>query len=168
MAGNHLEQLVAEWYEYQGYFVRQNVQVGRLPRGGYEGELDVVAFHPQKRYLVHIEPSLDAHSWAVREARFQKKFQAGQKYIPALFSGLELPTEIEQIALLVYASTRTYQMIGGGRIVLAQELLAEIFSELSALGLATSAIPEHLPILRSFQFVATYQADVWKALNSVR
>ena len=28
MAHNFLEQLVAEWYEYQGYFVRRNVMVG--------------------------------------------------------------------------------------------------------------------------------------------
>ena len=28
MAHNHLEQMIAEWYEYQGYFVRRNVFVG--------------------------------------------------------------------------------------------------------------------------------------------
>ncbi len=36
---NFLEQLVAEWYEHQGYFVRRNVQVGKRTKGGYEGEL---------------------------------------------------------------------------------------------------------------------------------
>ena len=85
MAGNHLESLVAEWYELRGYFVRRNVQVGRRPKGGYECELDVVAFHPQKRSLVQIEPSLDAHTWTVREERYSKKFAAGSKYIPDLF-----------------------------------------------------------------------------------
>jgi len=43
---NHLEQLVTEWYEYRGYFVRRNVQVGPRLKGEYECELDVVAFHP--------------------------------------------------------------------------------------------------------------------------
>jgi len=33
---NHLEQLVAEWLEFKGYFVRRNVKVGKLPRGGHE------------------------------------------------------------------------------------------------------------------------------------
>ena len=51
MAGNHLESLVAEWYEFQGYFIRRNVRVGKLPKGGYEAELDVVAFHPEQRSL---------------------------------------------------------------------------------------------------------------------
>jgi hypothetical protein len=30
MPRNHLEDLVAEWYEFRGYFVRRNVQVGKL------------------------------------------------------------------------------------------------------------------------------------------
>jgi len=52
---NHLEQLVAEWYEYQGYFVRRNVHVGKRSNGGWECELDVVAFNPSEKHLVHIE-----------------------------------------------------------------------------------------------------------------
>jgi hypothetical protein len=39
MSVNFLEQLVAEWYEYQGYFVRCDVYVGKRPTGGYECEL---------------------------------------------------------------------------------------------------------------------------------
>jgi len=27
---NHLEQLIGEWLEHQGYFVRRNVKVGKL------------------------------------------------------------------------------------------------------------------------------------------
>ena len=49
MASNFLEQLIAEGYEYKGYFIRQNVLVGRRSRGGYEGELDIVASHPEKK-----------------------------------------------------------------------------------------------------------------------
>lgn len=75
---NHLEQLVAEWYEYRGYFVRRNVQVGPRTKGGYECELDVVAFHPAQNHLVHIEPSMDADSWTKREKRYAKKFSAGR------------------------------------------------------------------------------------------
>ena len=42
---NHLEQLVAEWLQYRGYFVRVSVPVGARPNGGFEGELDVVGLH---------------------------------------------------------------------------------------------------------------------------
>ena len=49
MPGNYLEDLVAEWYEYNGYFVKRNVWVGKLPAGGYECELDIIAFNPEKK-----------------------------------------------------------------------------------------------------------------------
>jgi hypothetical protein len=113
---NHLEQMIAEWYEYQGYFVRRNVMVGLRPKGGYECELDIVAFHPATRHLIHIEPSLDADSWSIREKRFRLKFNAGKKYIPKIFSGLDIPDIIEQIAVLVFASKVSHETLGGGRI----------------------------------------------------
>jgi hypothetical protein len=62
MAKNFLEQLLVEWYELQGYFTRKNVLVGKREKGGYECELDVVAFHPAKNHLVHLEASMDASS----------------------------------------------------------------------------------------------------------
>ena len=48
MAVNFLEQLVAEWYEYRGYFIRRNVWVGKLAKGGYECELDIIDFIQRK------------------------------------------------------------------------------------------------------------------------
>lgn len=149
---NHLEQLTAEWYEFRGYFVRRNVQVGRRLKGGYECELDVVAFCPKARHLVHIEPSMDAHTWAKREERYQKKFAAGVKYIPELFEGLNLPSEIEQIALLGFASNTNVKRLAGGRVMTSADLLAEITRGISHMRVARSAIPEQYPLLRTIQF----------------
>ena len=56
---NFLEELAAEWYEWQGYFIRRNVLVGTRAKGGWEGELDVVGLHPVRQHLVHIECSMD-------------------------------------------------------------------------------------------------------------
>src|SRR3546814_1397354 len=101
---NHLEQLTAEWYEVRGYFVRRNVQVGKRVKGGYECELDVVAFCPQRRHLVHVEPSMDANTWATREARYTKKFEAGRKYIPGIFNRSEEHTsELQSLMRISYA-----------------------------------------------------------------
>ena len=135
MAGNYLEQLVAEWYEFRGYFVRRNIKVGRRAKGGYEGELDVVAFHPSKKHLVHVEPSLASHTWDKREEVFAKKFAAGQKYISKIFEGFDVPNDIEQIALLVLPNKGAHQTLGGGQLVTLAELLEEIFIEIKPLSI---------------------------------
>jgi len=72
---NFLEELIAEWYEYQGYFVRRNVKFDKMPKGGYKGEIDTVAFDPKQRVLKHIEVSGDADSWEKRKTKFRKKFK---------------------------------------------------------------------------------------------
>jgi len=156
MAGNHLETLVAEWYEYRGYFVRRYVQVGKLAGGGYECELDVVAFHPTQRLLVQIEPSLDSNSWAKREIRYAKKFEAGRKYIPALFDGIPIPKHIDQIGLFVYGGGDERRQLAGGRIMFARELMADIRAAISHKKVASAAIPEEYPLLRTLQFAAQY------------
>jgi len=165
MANNFLEQLVAEWYEYKGYFLRRNVKVGKRAAGGYECELDVVAFNPKTKHLIHIEPSMDTDKWQKREDRYTKKFSAGRKFIHTLFEGLSLPEEIEQVALFVYASNINHKNVGGGRVMIANELLAEIISELKSKPIKSSMIPEHMTILRSLQFVAHYKSDIIKALG---
>ncbi len=166
MATNHLENLVAEWYECQGYFIRRNVKVGKRSRGGFDGELDIVAFNPQTKHLVQIEASLDANSWAERERRYAKKFAAGKKYIPGLFKGLDIPEEIEQIALFLIAGKSSRNILAGGRIMLVSELLEQIFLALKSQSIFTNMIDEQKPILRSLQFVAQYRKQIFNVLNS--
>jgi hypothetical protein len=84
----HLEELIAEYYEWRGYVVKCNALVGKRAKGGWEMELDVVAYDPETPTILHIEPSLDGQSWETREGRFVKKFEAGRKYIcPSSSSG---------------------------------------------------------------------------------
>ena len=155
MAGNHLESLVAEWYEFCGYFIRRNVQVGKRPQGGHECELDVVGFHPEQHSLVQIEPSLDADSWRKREARYSKKFEAGRKYIPGLFPGMAIPKDIDQIALFVYGGGKSREL-AGGRVVFIRDFMEEIRAGIRHRKVARAAIPEGLPLLRTLQFAAEY------------
>jgi len=161
MGANHLEQLIAEWYEFQGYFVRRNIHVGKRQKGGYECELDIVAFHPTEGRLVHIEPSLDADSWEKREARYQKKFTAGQKYIPKLFDGFDLPREIEQIAVLAFASKVNHKTLAGGTVVLVSDILKEIVRGLEGRRIEANAVPEQFPLLRTIQFIVQYKKHLW-------
>ncbi len=167
MASNYLEQLVAEWYEYQGYFIRRNVFVGKLPKGGYECELDIVGFHPEKHHLVHIEPTNDAGSWRDRERRYKKKFNAGRRHIPALFKGLKIPEEIDQICLLGYGSNVNHPSLAGGRVVTVAEFLGEVVTELSKKSIHKNAVPESYPILRTLQYITQNRLMFSKLLASV-
>lgn len=153
---NFLESLVAEWFEFSGYFVRRNVLVGPRATGGHDCELDIVAFHPGKRRLVQVEPSMDTHSWSVREARFAKKFAAGRKHIPGLFTGMDLPDEIEQVALLVYGSSVRRKTLAGGRLVSMWDLMAEIRAAMASRPIERAAVPEGYPTLRALQWAAYY------------
>jgi hypothetical protein len=90
---------------------------------------------------------MDAMSWQQREQRFQKKFDAGRQFIHSLFTCLELPQEIDQRAMFVFASNKVHQTVGGGRIVQVREPLQEIFAELESKSLFRNTIPEHLEIL---------------------
>jgi hypothetical protein len=161
MAANHLEQLVAEWYEYCGYFVRRNVHVGPLPKGGFECELDVVGLHPTEKKLIHVESSVGGDSWQKREQRYKKKFEAGKKYIPQLFHGLDVPVEIDQIALFLFARKTNRQTIGGGRIMTVSELLAVIVDNLKDKAIARQAVPETFPLVRMIQFVAEFRGQLF-------
>ncbi|GAB6067097.1 hypothetical protein JCM13664_04150 [Methylothermus subterraneus] len=147
---NHLEKLVSQFYAWRGYLVRGNVKVGALAHGGWEGELDVVAYHPQVGHLIHLEPSLDADPWPRREARFQKKFELGRRYIcQDVFPWLEPATPVEQVAILVSASRRE---LGGGRVVSIDEFMAEVKDAVLRRGpLSRGAIPEEYDLLRTLQ-----------------
>ncbi len=162
MTGNHLEELVAEWYQHEGYFVRRNVQVGKRPKGGYECELDIIAFHPERKELVHIEPSLDADGWEKREQRYSKKFDAGRRYIPRIFRGLELPSEIDQVALFVYGGGG-HKTLAGGRVIFIKEFMRAILKKIRERRVDNrerrvdnAAISEEYPLLRTLQFAAQY------------
>lgn len=165
MANNFLEQLVSEWYEYRGYFVRRNVPVGRRARGGFEAELDVIAFNATTGHLVHVEPSLDAESWEKREQRFRKKFEAGRKFIPGLLRGFDPPDEIEQIAILGNASKSNHPTLGGARVLLISDLMRQIMEELGDRKNASKVVPEHHMILRTLQCVIEYRRKVFDTLR---
>jgi len=162
MAVNFLEQLVAEWYEHEGYFIRRNVRVGPRESGGYECELDVVAFHPITKHLVHVEPSTDASSWEERERRYAKKFEAGKKYIPDMFAGLLVTPAIpEQIALMVLSSKHKERSLAGGRVEHVSVFLERIVKRFSSYSMMKKQVPEQFTILRTLQFVTEYRKEIF-------
>jgi hypothetical protein len=149
---NHLEQLIAEYYDWAGFLVKQNVKVGRRDAGGWEMELDVVAYHPHAKRLIHVEASLDAHSWERREERYVKKFTLGEKYIlKDVFTWLPADISVHRFAIFPSApSNRTH--VAGARICSIDEFVSEISARiLQGKVMAKEAIPEQYPLLRTMQ-----------------
>ena len=149
---SHLEDLIVEYYDWKGYLIKRNVKVGRLAHGGYEGELDVVAYNPHTHRLLHLEPSIDANSWERREERFTKKFALGRKYIfKDVFTWFKKKPTLEQIAILV-SHPKGRDKLAGGKIRSIDEFVAEVRGEIEQKGImAKNAIPEQYPLLRTIQ-----------------
>ncbi|MCA1617809.1 MAG: hypothetical protein LC795_00540 [Acidobacteria bacterium] len=149
---SHLESLIAEYLDWQGYVVRRNIKVGRLSHGGWEMELDIVGYHPASNTVIHYEPSIDALSWEKRKARYLKKFQAGRTYIfTEVFSWLPPETPLKQVAVFI-SRPREKNEIAGGILVSIDELMREIRAKVIERGpMCRNAISEQYPLLRTLQ-----------------
>lgn len=151
---NHLEQLVAEWLQFNGYFVRSSVLVGRRANGGFEGELDVVGIHLGNNRLLHVECSLDANSTREREHRFSAKFDRGRKFIKDVFQGMPVDFDSLESVVVMGAASRAIEVIGGGRVVTVRELVLEIFAGLQGTTPLKGAVPSNFPLLRTLQLAS--------------
>ncbi len=157
---NHLEALTAEWLDYNGYFVRTAVKVGKRAKGGWDGELDVVGFHSVRRHFLHVECSIDANTWENREKTFERKFAMGREHAPDLFDGMEMPTALDQVVVHGFAGAADkHRCLGGGRLITSQELAAEIINGIPASS-RTEAVPENFPLMRTLQLAVMAGARV--------
>ncbi|MBI3158450.1 MAG: hypothetical protein HYZ26_02490 [Chloroflexi bacterium] len=149
---SHLEDLLYEYLDWQGYLVKRNIKVGRRAKGGWEMELDLVGHHPITGDLLHLEPSLDADSWPKRESRYRKKFDAGRKYIfTAIFAWLPPATPIRQFAIFP-DHPKGRSTLAGGMLVSADEIMFEIRKKVMQEGkMINKAIPEQFLLLRTIQ-----------------
>jgi len=150
---NHLEQLVGEWLQYKGYFVRLSVPVGKRDRGGYSGELDVVGYNFRSGHLLHVECSLDSNSMERREQRFALKLQRGREFIAEVFPGMDLPETVDQKIVLQYPNT-SIREIAGAPVIPVRELIHEILEGLKGTTPSSGAVPSTWPLLRTIQLTA--------------
>ena len=148
---NFLEQLVGEWYELQGYFVKTTV---RLAHHGYGGkDLDVIAFCRKKpSEIVHIETSTDVKNPEYWRDKFGK---IGPQIYEKLFGPHE---RIRRIAICGFGKTARDEWkesldADGIQMLSVPEFLRPIRKTLREMPIAGSAVPENYPILRGMQFV---------------
>ena len=153
---NFLEQVVAEWFNLKGYFVKTNIRFGKGSHGGVKGEMDVVAFQPQTKEFVHVEASNGAASWEKQCETIERKFKlAGQHY--------------DDMFQFPHESTRLIAISGFGRVApdwakerlvesgVTLESVPEFFRKVTAdiqdRPITKGTISETLPLLRAIQFV---------------
>jgi hypothetical protein len=72
---NHLEKLIRQFYEWQGYIVPWSVRGEQLPKGGWAGELDIGAkvAHPSRIVTFQTaEVMVSEAIWAELSSRFDR------------------------------------------------------------------------------------------------
>jgi len=153
---NFLESLVAEWYEYSGYFVRSNPRTRKRQKGGWDVELDVLAYSPSDQRLIHIETSGDGNSWQERKERFlKKKFILSHKEYELLIGSSV--KQIEKIAIVGWSPTRNdLNWRDDIKVVLIPQLLEKITTKLKETSPLKQAVPESFPLLRAMQMVLAF------------
>ena len=154
---NFLEQLAAEWFEYSGYFVRTNVKARKRSAGGWDSELDILAYRPSSKLLLHIETSGDSESWAQRKKRFvSKKFVFSKtEYEGILSSAID---QIRKIAIVGWSRNPQAELNWGDdiEVLTVPNFLAEIINTLQGRDFMSEAVPEGYPILRTIQMILKY------------
>ena len=149
---NVLEQLTAEWYEYSGYFVRTNPRARKREKGGWDVELDVLAYSPADNSLIHIETSGDANSWPERRQRFLTK-----KFILDLNEYEELVgskvKSVRKIAIVGWSKSTKTDLNWGKEIqvVLIPNFIKQILQTLRIQDPMREVVPEGFPLLRAMQ-----------------
>lgn len=150
---NHLETIIKEYCERKNYIVKNNIKVGRRKLGGWDMELDIIAYNPNTKDLLHIEPSIDDDSWEKREKRIKKKFDLGRKYIYTdIFPWLnEKDININQIAILINHPKEKNEL-AGAKIIGIDEFIYKVKLDIIKTGkMSNNAISEIFPLLRTIQ-----------------
>jgi hypothetical protein len=117
--------------------------------------MDVVAFEPERKTVVHLETSFDADSWEKRRRKFHKKFEIAPGHYRSVFRNFNFET-VRKVAVVGLTKPRKVVNFDDDIDVLSiQELMREIIQGIPADPLK-KAVPESYPLLRSLQFAAWY------------
>lgn len=149
---SHIEDLIAEYYDWQGYLVKRNITVGKHQMGSEDVVLDLIAFNPKSGHMIHIEPSITSDSWNTHIEKFVKKFHLARELIfSEVFTWLDPKVGIEQVSVLI-THPKGREKLGDAKLESVDELMAEIRQKVIECGpMATHPIPEHYPLLRTLQ-----------------
>jgi len=136
---NYLEQLAAEWYSFAGYFVRTNVRARRYR------ELDVLAYKPKDRELVHIELS----SVSIGREQIREKFNFELAEYERIL-GVKIDS-LKRIFVTYHPGSRSRE--NDIKVKSVSEFFQELISDFSKRVPGKQIVPDGFPILRTIQMV---------------
>lgn len=149
-----LEQLVQEYYDIQGYWVRTNVNYGPGRRGGYSGDADVLAFEPHNRVLVHLEVSMGAEKWEEKKATVTKKFKKAKDHYEAMCPHPFVRTE--KVAITGWSSSPAPITIPGVDIWTLGQFMHKVVELVTNRFRGSKLPPEQYPLLRAVSFTCKF------------
>ena len=80
-----------------------------------------------------------------------------------MFSGIEIPDDLDQVGLFLFASKANHEHVGGGKVMLVSELYQEIIEGLRGKRVAKEAVSEQFPLLRTIQQCLEYEFQLFHA-----
>ena len=162
---NFLEQLAAEWFDYQGYFIRTNIKFGKLKKGGYQGEIDLIAYHPENNQLIHVETSTGGESFEKRKKIFLRKFDdASKHYEDILPFVIDKKIEIKRRAIVGFAKKTRIPVDWPKdlkiKFISVPAFISKICKELTKKNPSREIVPESYPLLRTIQLTVHYYKPI--------
>ena len=153
MSYNVLEELAKEYYEYiKEYFVRTNIRFDkRKEKGGYKGEIDILAYVPNERKLIHLECSMSADRNDAGFKKAEEKFPDNLDY-KNLYPDNTLNIEkVEKIFILKQTKERNdVKMPEGKKPMNLGAFIREIYNSINT-DIMNKIIPEAYPLVRTMQ-----------------
>ena len=150
---NFLEELVAEWLQQNGWLVSKNVRYGPRPEGGYVGEADLIAFHPDGGEYLHVETSQAAPSKAKLAKKFRDQFRKAKRFYPEMLSGIS--GEVFKLAIGGW----TKEPADPGESIEAMtipQFVERVSNELLSEEVWTRVTPERFALLRAMELALRY------------
>ena len=159
MKVNFREQLIAEWYELRGYFVRTNEKWPDGHGRRRSEDMDVLALCPTTRKLIHIETTSSEYKNWVEKYR-GRKFHSDDSFYMENFHA----DSVQRVAIVGSGAgpndnaakklkdhNITLQSFGQLYEEIEEKIRDDWWPE------TKKAIPETLPILKGIQYALRYQ-----------
>ncbi|WP_297453939.1 hypothetical protein [Persephonella sp.] len=160
MYQNFLEELIYEYLDFKGCFVKRNIKLRKREKGGFDREIDILALDTRNCIVYHIETSFATNkSWDQTIENFKrKKFDIKKKEYAQLV-GLEAhEIQIVKVAILLNVPKQKekrdlFEKETKSKLYSIKEIMEEIKSPITSKDPLKEAIPEKYPLLRTIQFI---------------